>query len=131
MYVLKRSSKTMSVTHNYSHYVIGFKSSTLARNVHYNIHPEPQFEFYRGQTEATNNLGVLVIPKFKQGSFLDPMNDGGFHMEKMNYDDFIHLPIKKNLGIIMTFSIEEETSEHFMLKVFVFDPLQEVNYFEI
>jgi hypothetical protein len=135
MYTIRQKNKTVSVEHNQRHYVLGFKNAMLARKVHYNLHPQPKFILIRDDNpidlkphldiDVALNLEVastLFIPKFTKGSIWDPMNDGMFHLHQIHEVEFFSLPLAKNLGIIVPYKLEDETSDDFMFKVYMLDP---------
>lgn len=134
MYTIKQKNKTLSVYHEHKHFVIGFKTALLARKVHYNIHPDPKMTLVRSiepidlspKVDFDISLildvaSTLFIPKCK-GSIWEPMNDGMFHVDKMQEIEFYNLPISSNLGIIVPYKLEDETNEEFMFKAYVVEP---------
>lgn len=133
-------------------YVIGFESITLARWMHYSLHPEKQLRIERTHridvSEDVNtqmlslgldtNLQVekltidpeakLIIPKM-QGSALDPMNDIGLHLDSMMTEDFMMMPFSKRVGIIMPYTIDSEDGESAVLSAHVVDPCTNTSMF--
>jgi hypothetical protein len=51
------------------------------------------------------------------------MNDGGFHLHQYSEDEFMRLPIEKQLGIIVPYDLQEESDEEFMFKAYVVEPV--------
>ena len=136
MFTIKQGNKTLSVVYNKRHYIIGFKNKIMARKVHYSIDPIPKFTMVRDQdidlTSVLKSNGfdisllldvgaTLFIPKC-QGSILDPMNDGGFHLSVVPEFEFLALPIEHRLGIVMPYELEDENTEEFMFKASVLEP---------
>lgn len=137
IYTINLKNKTISAFHQERHYVIGFSKISMARKVHYSLHPEPNLLILRDTNidlrddlakmgyEAPLKLDVnatIFIPKL-QGAFLDPMNDTGYHIEDMPEKDFLELPVKKNLGIVMPYKLTHECQEELVFKAYVIDPL--------
>lgn len=137
IHTLQQRNKTVSVVHYDRHYVIGFRNPYLLRKVHYSMHPEPKLILLRDndtvfQKEFEENgydisltmdfNATLFIPKCA-GSTLHPMNDGGYHMNSYKESDFLAFPIRKRLGIIMPYKLEDEDDKEFMFKVCVIDPM--------
>jgi hypothetical protein len=125
--IIKQKNKTLGLTHNNRHYIIGFPKLNLARKVHYNIHPEPNLTLIRGDMIIHEDIefdtsSTLFIPKCK-GSIWEPMNDGCFHLSHMKKDEFYILPGKNRIGIIIPYNLEEETEDQFMFKVSVVNPI--------
>ena len=136
IYTICRGNKTVSVQYKQLHYVIGFKKTIEVRNVMYNMHPEPKFDLIRNAdldlSEKVSEFGfdynlnidvgaTLFIPKCS-GNILDPMNDGGFHMDQHTEDSFLMFPLVKNLGVILPMTLQEENKDEFIYKVLVIDP---------
>jgi hypothetical protein len=137
VYTLRRGNKTVSLLHFNRHYVIGFKNLTMMRKVHYSIDPEPNILIMRETNidlhKDLHNKGydlnltldvsaTLFIPKCR-GSTLEPMNDGGFHIHEYKENDFLELPIKKNLGVVLPYHLECEDDDEFVFKACVIDPM--------
>lgn len=141
MYTICRGSKTVSVNSNNINYVIGFKSLSYVKKVQYNIHPEPKIILLKSNTQIVKNEGLaiditidneatLFIEKHL-GDALDPLNDGGFHINTSKIDDFVLYPYSKNIGIILPFDLLDETENEFIFKSIVIDPPsdQSTDYF--
>ena len=137
MYTLQKGNKTLSLIHKGHHYVIGFKNIKQARNVQYNIHPDPQFHLHRGvqidlgkqlqhegltpESLILDTSATLRIPKYL-GSPSDPMNDGYPHLNTVVTHDFMTYPLTKMLGIIIPFEILEENKQEFIFRSHVIEP---------
>lgn len=137
MYTIQQKNKTIGMSHNERHYVVGFKSSKLARKVQYALHPEPKLILVRGtdidlskdlQNKGINDLSLIVdteatlfMPKFK-GSSEDPLNDGGYHLHNVLYKDFVTYPFTKMIGVIMPYDLLEENEEEFVFRSHVIEP---------
>lgn len=133
IYTLNRGSKTLGLTHRNQNYIIGFQSPSLARKIHYNMHPEPRLSIINGdEINITNKIydnlpidlpcnfyldskATLVIPKLK-GDFLHPLNDGCFHLNNVKMEDFYMFPYKYNLGIILPRNLEYEDTGIFLFQ---------------
>lgn len=124
MHTLKRGSKTVGFYYQDKPYVIGFTKLIHARAVHYSIHPEPRIRLFKNEQYIKENnvimypSSMLLIPKC-QGSVLDPMNDGGFHLSVMNKDTFNLLPIMTRLNIIYAYDLVNEDAEDFVFRTHV------------
>jgi hypothetical protein len=145
-YTIQRGNKCISYNTIERKYIIGFKSVLVARRVQFSIQPEPEISLIRGkQFELSDNANktdknhlefvldteaCLFIPKCK-GSIYEPLNDGGFHMGIINFDEFIRFPFTKGLGIIMPYEVFEESEEEFIFTSYVIDPIFNPNLFEL
>jgi hypothetical protein len=90
--------------------------------MHYTIHPQPEIQIIRGPpTQSTDNLAMLFISKHTQGSPLDPMNDGGFHLAELKYEEFLQIPSKNNLGIILSYAIADDSLEEMAFNSIIID----------
>lgn len=123
MFTLKRGSKTVGLFIKDRPYVIGFKSLVHIRAVHYNIHPNPNFTLVKTDPIENENItaymnSTLFIPKC-QGSVLDPLNDGGFHLSKYKAHEFYMLP-HKGVGIITPYKLMDEDRYEFVFKAHAF-----------
>ena len=136
-FTLKQGNKTLSMVQNQRHYVIGFKNALTARKVQYSMHPEPKltlirdtdiylkddFDAHGYDLSLTIDVkATLFIPKCV-GSTLHPMNDGGFHMQQYNDNEFLLLPVEKQLGLILPYELQEENEDEFIFKTCVIDPI--------
>ena len=92
------------------------------------MHPEPNLILLSPYKE-NQNIGTLYVQKCK-GSIHEAMNDGAFHLSQMPYDDFIDLPVKNNLGIILPYEIKHETHKEIALKSFVFAPITDTHFYQ-
>jgi hypothetical protein len=137
IYVLKQQNKHVSVIHAKRHYVIGFQNVLTARKVQYSLHPDPKMILLRDTIVSLKddldkqgydlNLkldvrATLFIPKCK-GSVLHPLNDAHYHCDSHTFSEFLYLPLKNNIGIVMPYSLEEEDEDEFMFRSCVIDPL--------
>jgi hypothetical protein len=126
IYILQQKNKALSLLKNEKHYVIGFKNVIHARSVHYNLHPEPKLEIINeyDKREFTYISGDvrLQIPKC-HGDILSPMNDGNFHMREYPNEEFIKWPFYKQLGVLLPYSLEEESPDHFVFRTIMIDPM--------
>jgi hypothetical protein len=137
MFTIQRGNKTVGLMHKNHHFVIGFKSVTHARQVQYHLHPDPTLTLVRGdEIDLRSHLekkgikqmsliidtkATLFLPKFK-GTSTDPMNDGGYHLNNILYNDFVTYPVTKMVGIIMPYDLVEETAEEFMFRSHLIEP---------
>ena len=125
IYTLRQGSKTVSLKHNDCHYVIGYKNVIVARKVHYFMHPDCDFNLMRDKNPVRNPLtldirATLSIPKC-EGSIMDPMNDGAFHIHVVRDDVFLSYPMT-GLGIIMPYDLQDENDKEFVFTSYVIDP---------
>lgn len=158
-YVLKCKNKVLSVAEyqasRFSTYIVGFKNPILARKVHYNMHPEPKLRLERsdvidittdinkgllevgtmGLTSAQITIDVfsrLYIPKQEErGGPLLPINDGGFHLEEITVDKLYMMPFDRNIGVILPYDLESETSREIVLMCQVIDPASSTQHFTV
>lgn len=134
IHTLRQGNKTVSINHRRKHYLLGFQTAITARKVHYSMHPEPKFTLIReNDIDLSKDLeevdikltidtsATLFIPKCK-GSIHDPMNDGGYHLDRVLESDFLLYPVTKNLGIVVPYVLECEDENEFMFKAYVIDP---------
>lgn len=119
VYILKQGNKTLSIKYHDRHYMIAFKNVAMARNIHYTIHPEPQLTLLRKPDH--DNLAMLFINKHTQGSPLDPMNDVGFHLNQLSYKEFLEIPSKNNLGIILSYNIADDSLDEMAFDTVIID----------
>ena len=137
IFVIKQQNKHVSVMHAQKHYVIGFKNVLTARKVQYSLHPEPKMMLLRDTVISLKNdlekqgydmnlnvdvRATLFIPKC-QGTALHPLNDAHYHCHSYTFSEFLSLPLKNNLGIVMPYTLEEEDDHEFMFRSCVIDPL--------
>jgi hypothetical protein len=132
IYTLQQKDRTLSVLHKKRNFVIGFKNVITARKVHYYMHPEPKIilicnDYIEKQVDDKVTIHIdakstLFIPKMR-GAFLDPMNDGNFHMSQLKEEEFLRFPFLKNLGIIMPYDLVEESEDEFIFRSIVVDPI--------
>ncbi len=155
-FLIKHKNKTLGLTEYHANrlhqYVIGFKSPILARKIHYNMDPEPILRLERNDrinitqeiNILLNGLGIadvdnevyidvmsmLYIPKMANaGSILDPMNDGGFHLEEENLEDLYMMPFEKNIGMILPYDLVMEDQKQMVLACQVIDPVDSTKHF--
>ena len=156
-YVLKRKSQSLGLSEYHGnrlhHYIVGFKSSILARKVHYNIDPEPILRLERAHRIDISNelntcldelgisgvdnrvyidvMSMLYVPKAQHpGGILDPMNDGGFHMEEHPLEDLYMMPFDKNIGIVLPYDLFMEDSKKLVFYCQVIDPVDSYKHFK-
>ena len=151
MYVLKQGNKSLSLIHCERHYVIGFQSSSMARKVHYNLHPavgtgpsSPNMRLeryeeidvtqevkqglgdldvpFRAQSVTIDTQATLFLPKHEVGAPHDPSNDMGIHLSTVDVSDFMMYPFENQLGIIMPYDLVHERPHEFLFKAQVIDP---------
>lgn len=120
MYTLKRGSKTVGFYSGNTSYVIGFKSVVHARSVQYSLNPNPKFMLLKSEPVFKDELvanmeSTLFIPKCK-GSALDPMNDIGLHLNKVELKDYYMLP-HKGVGILIGYDLVYEDQYDFIFRV--------------
>jgi hypothetical protein len=145
IHVLKQGNKSLSLTYNQRHYVIGFQSTAMARKVHYNLHPDPESRMrierrehvdvtrdvknglreldvlFSAESVTIDTRALLYMPKATNGSILVE-NDAGIHLSTMDYSDFIMYPFENNIGVIMPYDLLYETPFEFTFTSQVIDP---------
>lgn len=126
IYTIQQSSKKLSLNHKNKPYFIGFKTVNLARKVQYSLHPEPNILLVRGDPRKFEEVtfdtnSILFIPKCK-GSIWDPMNDAGFHMNRIDDTEF-SLNLTVRCGLIYPDKLIFEDNEDFIFSASVFDPI--------
>ena len=127
-------------------YVIGFPKPVLARIVLSVIDPNPVLMLYpRGKYEniafdvnrtlmesgfstgikniIINNDVQLIIPKIINGSTLDEMNDGMFHISPIDMTEFMMYPFDKNIGIVVANQVVFENKFEMVIESFLVQPL--------
>lgn len=151
-FILKQRSKVVGLQLRNKSYIIGFKSLTLARKIHYTMHPEPNIRLIQNKIQNVTSSfnkklddagydsingevvidpdASLIIPKCR-GSILEPMNDGMFHLDHMDTGDFLSHPFQKRVGIIMPHSIKLEDDDSLVLSSLVVDPLFDPKFFTV
>lgn len=133
IHLINCKNKSVGFVNYNKHYVIGFKNSQVARKVMYGLHPEKKPYLLRDDPQILSDIktgieltidssATLFIPKF-QGSSTYPLNDGGFHIKTVNYEDFLVYPMTHSLGVVIPFVLIDESSEEFMYRSHVIDPL--------
>lgn len=136
IYTIKQQNKVVSVKHASKQYVIGFQNAFITRKVQYTMHPEPEIVLLRDTTFSLHEdlkvhgydidlrvdvKATLFIPKCI-GSTLHPMNDGLYHFHTFKFHEFMQLPIKDRLGVVMPYALELEDEHDFMFRACVIDP---------
>jgi len=122
LYTIQRNSTIISVNSSNIKYFIGYKNILFARKVLYNLHPEYNENIYllKDQNKIIKkndiiinyeNNATLFIPKYI-GSYNDPMNDGGFHI---NYTP-LNI-INEKCGLIIPFKLLDENENELIFKV--------------
>lgn len=154
-YTIKRQSQTLGLAERHGerlrHYIVGFKSVVMARKVQYNIHPEPILRLERQSAiDITSSINAcllevglntvpsvtidvlsrLYVPKMMHtGGAVEPLNDGGFHLDEQPYDDMFMLPFSKNIGIVLPYELEYENQRELVLLCQVIDPADSLRHF--
>ena len=155
-YLIKQKNQTVGLNEYHGNrihqYVIGFKSSILARKVHYNMDPEPVLRLERKDriniTNEVNSLlaelnvsgvdnevyidvmSMLYVPKMSNpGGIMDPMNDGGFHLQEEPLEDLYMMPFEKNIGMILPYDLLMEDKKQMVLACQVIDPVDSTKHF--
>jgi hypothetical protein len=155
-YILKQKSHALGFTELQSqrvrNYVIAFDNKTIARSVHYCIHPNPSFRLERGsgidistdvnrllldsgvhtvsETITIDVLAQLYIPKMQHpGGMHNPLNDGGFHLEELLQEDVYMYPFEKNIGVIIPHAINWESGSQMVFFSQVIEPVDSIKQF--
>jgi len=133
IFSINRGYKTFGLTSSKRHYVIGFKNALTARKIMHSLQPEAIPTLLRNEPEllsyaeeglalTIDSSATLFIPKFK-GAGDDPMNDGGYHINTVEYSDFLMYPVTKNLGVIVPYVLIDESDDEFTYRSHVIDPM--------
>lgn len=139
MYTICRGNKIISVRSNNKDYIIGFNKVIIAKKIQYNIHPEPKIILLRSNiqkikegdlTLSIDNDATLFIEKHN-GCALNPMNDGGYHINTVNINEFMLYPYSKNIGVVLPFNLIDESECEFIFKSIVVDTPSETDYFKV
>jgi hypothetical protein len=120
------------------HYVIGFKAPILARYVQYVMASEPEEAIKLHRTERRNVTGEvneglaqlgcaatdgsvvidtrarLCIPKQQAPDAMTTL-DSMYYLDEVSTTDFFMYPFEKNLGIIIPYEIDAESSDGIVL----------------
>lgn len=137
IYTINQKGKSLSCHGTMGQsFVIGFRDVRMARKIQYNLAPNVEPFLLRShieditdevncslrQMQANTISGKVVIDVKAQlhiqklDDTLPPqLNDGMFHLETLDYSDFMMFPFEKNLGIIMPYEVLVETEHHFTL----------------
>ena len=138
IFTINLKDKTLSVDHGKKQYFIGFQNSLTARKILHSIEPMPKIVLLRDNTidlrEDLQRVGydvdisidvtaTLFIPKLpKKCTFLDPMNDVGYHLHSYKVNEFLEIPIFKNVGIVLPYDIVHEDDDEFTIRSCVVEP---------
>lgn len=137
IYTIQQKNKTVGIVHNNFHYVIGFKNIVMARNVQYNLHPEPRIILDRANITEISVLedcmtidlnSKLYIQKYN-GSAQDPLNDGHYHINTEDELNFLQYPIDKMIGVIMPNELLDEDDDNFIFESQVIDPFFKAEFY--
>ncbi len=118
---MKRGNKTVGFfLKDGKSFVIGFRKLIHARNVQYNIHPEPNFYLVKSKN-VTRKDGIsvhfastLVVPKGRHGGggAMHPLNDAGLHMQPLKPAEFYGMPYK-GVGVVLPYELLDEDRHEF------------------
>jgi len=150
VFVVRRGNQSVGLSLDGKSYVIGFKSPINARHVMYNMKPVPEIKFMRNGREnvskdiaaGLHDMGIiktmpdvyidvnakLIVSKCKHNT-MDPMYDGGFHLETVDSSDFMAHPFEKHIGIILANDIYEEDSNHIIMNADLVEAFFDKNSF--
>ena len=147
-YFIKRGANHVGLTEVIKtrnlNYVVGFQNIIHARQVMYNLHPEPVLQLERGQSKEVNMRtgddltspmivdmeSKLYTPK-ANGNTMNPMHDGGYHMDQMETSDLCLFPLSKNLGVIIPHQILYEDNRHIVFNSWVLEPCYNTKLFDL
>ena len=124
-YVIRQGNKSVGIRDNDHSFVIGFRTSTAARHAQYTMHPERTPMLLRNQQYEVSVDRIQDIDK-KQSFMFDPAAlvridkcnpeteacDGGFYLDTVTAADFISMPFRQQVGIIMPSRIKNETNAY-------------------
>jgi hypothetical protein len=139
MYTICRGNKTVSVKSDNKDYIIGFNKILIAKSVQYNIHPEPKIILLRSNIQkikkedlslSIDNDATLFIEKHN-GCALNPINDGGYHINTTKIHEFMLYPYSKNIGVVLPYDLIDENENEFIFKSFVIDAPEDTDYFKL
>ena len=113
MYTIGRSNRTISIKSQSNDFVIGFKNVLHARQTIYCMHPDVDIKLYRGipypqKFDITAYPSTLLYVRKMKGDFMDPMNDGGFHMNTIKEEEYVDILTKTDMGLLMPHSLVNE-----------------------
>lgn len=143
VYIIKQKANPLSykeLCYNLSvrYYVVGFQNLMHAKKIQYDIKPEPNLKLYRTEylnivSQVNKGLEEFGVDKINSHIVIDTMarlhvpkkntdvypsdhemNDGGFHLSTVSYEDFLMYPFDNNVGIIMPHTLENETETEFV-----------------
>lgn len=143
MYVLRRGNQSIGLSFDDKTYVIGFKNVINARHVMYNMKPVPEIKFIRNDREnvskeisaGLHDMGIirtmpdvfidvnakLIVSKCTNNT-MEPMYDGGFHLETVDSSDFLAHPFEKHVGIIIANDIYDEDNNNIIINADLVEP---------
>ena len=138
IFTINLKNKTLSVENHNKTYAIGFQNPLTARKILHSIEPTPKIVLLRDNTinlkqdlqEVGYDINIFIdttatlfIPKLKKGvPYLDPMNDIGYHLHSYEVNEFIEIPIFKNIGIVLPYDIIDEDENEFTIRSCVVEP---------
>lgn len=149
-YIIRQGIKNYGVRTPDHSYVIGFKNVIHARHVYYNMHPEMEPSVVRNKTmnigsEVQQGLVEFGIYKQRSNILIDinsklvfkkanrsnhaSMNDGGFHLFTMPAEEFISLPMSKQVGIIIPSDFDEDNDDEIVMLADIVEPFIDYEVF--
>lgn len=137
LYTLQKDKTLLKVFHRQREYFVGFNNLTHARKVHYSINMNPQLLLLRDTNidlyKDLHNEGydmhltidvrsTLFIPK-NVHSCIDSVYDSMYTMSQVDEHEFLQVPLTTKNGIIVPYTLIDETDEEFMFTSYVVDPV--------
>lgn len=149
-YCIKRGNKHVCVQDTKASYAIGFSNGVIARNIMYNMSPDPAdlIKLIRSETidvtqDINSGLHDLAVPSdFRVGTLEIDMSarihikkrnkwihgyntsvpEDGFHINTIETSEFLVYPLGNSIGIAMPLYIEEENDDAYVLKSVIVEP---------
>lgn len=129
---INRHNKTIGFYHKNKPYIIGFKNGSVARNIMYQLHPNPKFMLLKNNPIKTKDIktntelvidsdATLFIPKDIKSNI--PKSNDDYYINVFDYENFIVYPYTINIGIIIPYVLIHEDSNEYVYKSHVIDPV--------
>jgi hypothetical protein len=116
------------------HYVIGFKTGQLARKIMYAMEDRPSVRLYRsmfhtpvsasgnGSRVSLDVAAAVHISKACPPKEFHPHSEFDLcHVHSVNMDDFLRYPFHRNIGIILSYAVLDETDQEVVLRSHVIE----------
>lgn len=129
VHLVQKGSYTMAYKgRNQRPYAVGFRNASVARSVMWRVDPTERLTLLRGDSPVSlvevdskvkldiDNEAVLYIPK---GRTREASND--WTLVPVKYEDFVILPVIRNIGIIMPYVLITEDDVEFVFRSHVIE----------